>query len=144
MMNDMVEFVSLNPYRLIICGRLNDIFSPFGEHMLPIQTEQAMAKTSTQANSIIRDFLIVPDFEASRYRCYIDFELAPTDIKTFQLLLDQNLCSKTVIIMTFQKQASSTSLILFPFLKGFSQHRCEACYRAVKNEASFTGPTYHA
>lgn len=94
MMNDMVEFVSLNPYRLIICGRLNDIFSPFGEHMLPIQAEQAMAKTSTQANSIIRDFLIVPDFEASRYRCYIDFELAPTDIKTFQLLLDQNLCSK--------------------------------------------------
>lgn len=92
-MNDIVEFVSTDPYHIVVCGRLNNIFSPFGEHMLPIQAEQAVAAATAAANCIISDFMIVPDFSATRYRCYFAFEHPPAAANIFQMQLEKNLCS---------------------------------------------------
>lgn len=92
-MNDIVEFVSTQPYRLIIKGRLNDIFSPFGEHMLPIQAEQSIAETCKQTNQTIIDFLIVPDFDHApfRYKCYAAFQNQIRDFLSFSIILHQQL-----------------------------------------------------
>ncbi len=92
-MNDIVEFVSTQPYRLVVKGRLNDIFSPFGEHMLPIQAEQAMAETCNQTHQTLIDFCIVPDFNYSsfRYKCYAAFEHATDNVFQFEKTLHYQL-----------------------------------------------------
>lgn len=92
-MNDIVEFVSTQPFRLIVKGRLNDIFSPFGEHMLPIQAEQAMAETCKQTHQTLLDFCIVPDFNHTpfRYACYAAFENSINNSSQFEIILHQQL-----------------------------------------------------
>jgi hypothetical protein len=92
-MNDIVEFVSTEPYRLVIKGRLNDIFSPFGEQMLLIQAEQAMAETCRQTHQTLIDFCIIPDFNHSpfRYKCFAAFESEITDCPRFTIILHQEL-----------------------------------------------------
>ncbi|MEP6464875.1 MAG: GH3 auxin-responsive promoter family protein [Parafilimonas sp.] len=92
-MNDIVEFISIQPYRLIVSGRLKDIFSPFGEQMLPIQAEQAIAETCNQTNKTLIDFIVVPDFNHSsfRYKCYAAFEQANVDTFQFATILHQQL-----------------------------------------------------
>lgn len=92
-MNDLVEFTSTQPYRLIVKGRLNDIFSPFGEHMLPIQAEQAIAETCKQLHQILVDFTIIPDFNHSpfRYKFYTAFENPTHNYSEFSVILHQQL-----------------------------------------------------
>lgn len=92
-MNDIVEFVSIQPYRLIVKGRLNDIFSPFGEQMLPIQAEQAIAETCKQTNHTLIDFCITPDFRHTpfRYKCYSSFSSTVQDVTAFENILHQQL-----------------------------------------------------
>ena len=89
-LNDIVSFVSINPFRICVSGRLGDIFSPFGEHMLPLQAERAMAITCKKTNSTIIDFVILPGFnyeEGHRYLCYVAYEndLPDTTIFAHQL-----------------------------------------------------------
>ncbi len=113
-MNDIVEFVSIQPYRLIVKGRLNDIFSPFGEHMLPIQAEQAIAETCKQTHQILIDFCIVPDFNHSpfRYKCYAAFEHAITDYSQFSILLHHQLSKHN----SYYDDLVKTSAIIHPEL----------------------------
>ena len=76
-MNDVVSFISITPYRLSVSGRLADIFSPFGEHLLPLQAERAMAAACKKTGTTIIDFTILPGFDYTnghRYLCYIEFE----------------------------------------------------------------------
>lgn len=89
--NDIVEFVSLNPYRIIICGRMKNIFSPFGEHLLPIHAEQAIALTAAETNVMLSDFLIVPDHQHCRYICYTAFENTSGKKESFNEILEKNL-----------------------------------------------------
>jgi len=92
-MNDIVEFISIQPYRLKVSGRLKDIFSPFGEQLLPIQAEQAIAETCKQRHQTLIDFCIVPDFNHSpfRYKCYAAFEHTIADNSQFEILLHHQL-----------------------------------------------------
>lgn len=93
-MNDIVEFISIQPYRLIVSGRLKDIFSPFGEQMLPIQAEQALAETCNQTNKTLIDFILVPDFNDAhfRYKYYIAFEEEMHNTIEFAAILHTQLC----------------------------------------------------
>jgi hypothetical protein len=90
-MNDIIEFVSVNPYRVVVIGRTKDIFSPFGEHLFPIQAEQAMGETCRQLDISITDFIIVPDFRNIRYKCFIEFENNNINEDLFSLALEKNL-----------------------------------------------------
>ncbi|MEO5943539.1 MAG: GH3 auxin-responsive promoter family protein [Ferruginibacter sp.] len=88
--NDIVYFVSIDPYRICVSGRMEDIFSPFGEHLLPIQAERAMAKVCYQTNTSIVDFCILPGYDhqdGHRYLCYIEFD----DIRISEELFAENL-----------------------------------------------------
>ena len=41
---DTIEFTSLNPYRIIVSGRIKHFTSAFGEHVIAKEVEQAMKK----------------------------------------------------------------------------------------------------
>lgn len=93
-MNDIIEFISTEPYRLVVNGRLKDIFSPFGEHMLPLQAEQAIAESCRQTHQTLTDFIMIPDFsfESYRYKCYAEFESEMNDSFAFSTILHSQLC----------------------------------------------------
>lgn len=39
---DTVRFVSLNPYKIVVTGRIKHYISAFGEHVIPEEVEQAI------------------------------------------------------------------------------------------------------
>lgn len=120
-MNDIVEFVSTAPYRLIISGRLKDIFSPFGEHMLPLQAEQAIADTSRQTHQTIIDFKIVPDFKFKnyRYQCYAEFENEMYDKIAFANILHKELSKRNSNYHDLVKTGAMAIPEIVPLPKNF-------------------------
>ncbi len=121
-MNDIVEFVSIHPFSIIVSGRLNDIFSPFGEHLLPIQAEQAMAAVCKQTAAQLVDFAILPGFDeinGHRYKCYIEFEQEPTDIDVFSRQLQEELSKRNVNYEEFNRIAILLPPAIIPVRKNF-------------------------
>lgn len=89
-MTDIVEFVSVNPYKLVIKGRLGDIFSPFGEHMLTSEAEEAIATACDKTKSMVKDFVVIPVIaEGTRkHRWYIEFRSEYNDKAAFAAAID--------------------------------------------------------
>jgi hypothetical protein len=48
---DTVKFVSLNPYRVVVTGRVKHFISAFGEHVIGEEVEQAMLKATQEMDA---------------------------------------------------------------------------------------------
>jgi hypothetical protein len=97
---DTVKFVSLNPYRLVVTGRIKHFISAFGEHVIGEEVEQSLLKTAEEENVHITEFTVAPFVNAGEGKSYhewfIEFETKPADIMAFALKLDCRLREKNV------------------------------------------------
>ncbi len=97
---DMVRFVSLNPYRIIVTGRTKHYISAFGEHVIGEEVEFSLNKAALEFGVNIREFTVAPmvsqDASKSFHEWFIEFDTYPTDMKAFASKLDELLCSKNV------------------------------------------------
>jgi len=92
---DTVEFTSLNPYRVIVSGRIKHFISAFGEHVIGKEVEQAL-KEATQNTSIsVNEFTVAPQINPKEGLPYhewlIEFENEPEDQLKFIESLEQSL-----------------------------------------------------
>jgi hypothetical protein len=97
---DTVKFVSLNPYRLLVTGRVKHFISAFGEHVIAEEVEDALMKASEMENVTITEFTVAPNIsttsEKSFHEWYIEFENLPKNIDRFALKVDKNLRKKNI------------------------------------------------
>jgi hypothetical protein len=97
---DTVKFVSLNPYRVIVTGRVKHFISAFGEHVIGEEVEQAMLKATAQMDAQVIEFTVAPFIQQAAGKSYhewlIAFEKQPADIEAFAKLLNQYMCEKNV------------------------------------------------
>src|SRR5690606_30068862 len=57
---DTVKFVSLNPYRLVVTGRIKHFISAFGEHVIGEEVEQSLMEAAREENVQITEFTVAP------------------------------------------------------------------------------------
>src|SRR5215216_2711816 len=57
---DTVKFVSTDPYRLVVTGRIKHFISAFGEHVIAEEVENALLETAREFNSHIVEFTVAP------------------------------------------------------------------------------------
>lgn len=99
-LGDTVKFVSTEPYRLVVSGRIKHFISAFGEHVIGEEVEQAMMSASKEANVKITEFTVAPMIRQEKgkscHEWFIEFEQEPADMQQFSLKLDQNLRGKNV------------------------------------------------
>ncbi|MFT3901999.1 MAG: GH3 auxin-responsive promoter family protein [Niabella sp.] len=92
---DMVKFVSLNPYRLVVTGRTRHFISAFGEHVIGEEVEQSLMETATETNAQVTEFTVAPyvaEGEGKSYHeWFIEFEQVPADMEAFRQKLNINL-----------------------------------------------------
>jgi phenylacetate-coenzyme A ligase PaaK-like adenylate-forming protein len=97
---DTVKFVSKDPYRIIITGRIKEYISAFGEQVYTHQTDNALTKTLEQTGAVMNEYHIHPVLksttEKSHYNWYIEFEKSPADLNEFEALLDKNMHSQNI------------------------------------------------
>lgn len=97
---DTVKFVSLNPFRIVVTGRIKHFISAFGEHVIAEEVEYAMKMTSEKMNVQTIEYTVAPfisDNEGKSYHeWFVSFENEPENIAKFALELDNQLRQKNV------------------------------------------------
>ncbi len=96
---DTVKFLSTDPYRLIVSGRIKHYISAFGEHIIGEEVESAMVNAAA-GEVHITEFTVAPmvnDDEGNSYHeWFVEFEETPRDLEAFASKLDQQLRGKNI------------------------------------------------
>lgn len=93
---DTVKFVSKNPYRLIITGRIKHFISAFGEHVIGEEVEKAMKLTIEKfPETELVEFTVAPQVTPQEglphHEWFIEFSAKPHNEEAFRLELDNNM-----------------------------------------------------
>jgi len=93
---DTVKFVSKNPYRIIVSGRIKHFISAFGEHVIGEEVEKAMKFTMQKFPEVeLVEFTVAPNVSPREgmphHEWLIEFARTPNDLAAFQLELDNQL-----------------------------------------------------
>ncbi len=98
---DTVKFVSKNPYRILVTGRIKHFISAFGEHVIGEEVEKAMKYTLEKfPEAEIIEFTVAP-FVAPpeglpHHEWFVEFSKVPHDLSAFSQELDKQLCGLNV------------------------------------------------
>lgn len=97
---DTVKFVSTNPYRVVVTGRIKHFISAFGEHVIGEEVEQSLLKAAAEENVRITEFTVAPMIQQGEGRSYhqwfIEFEKEPESLAAFAQKVDDNLRQKNI------------------------------------------------
>lgn len=97
---DMVKFVSIKPYRLLVTGRTKHFISAFGEHVIGEEVEFALMQAAQKLNTHIIEFTVAPFIAQNEgksfHEWFIEFEGIPQNIEYFAKEIDTNLREKNI------------------------------------------------
>jgi hypothetical protein len=97
---DTIKFVSLDPYRIVVTGRIKHFISAFGEHVIAEEVEHALLSIADQYKIPITEFTVAPFISQSGGKSYhewfIEFEHIPDNLAEFSMEVDQKLRSKNI------------------------------------------------
>jgi len=100
-LGDTVKFVSKNPYKIVVTGRIKHYISAFGEHVIGEEVEQALMSAANEQGLDIIEFTVAPQVnppkgELPYHEWFIEFSRAPADLKAFALQVDKALQKKNI------------------------------------------------
>ena len=93
---DTVKFVSKDPYRVVVTGRIKHFISAFGEHVIGEEVEKAMRLTTERFPEVeVIEYTVAPQVEPDeglpRHEWYVAFARPPQDAAAFERTLDEQL-----------------------------------------------------
>ncbi len=93
---DTVKFVSKNPYRILVTGRVKHFISAFGEHVIGEEVENAMKLTMAKFPEVeLVEFTVAPNVAPKEgmphHQWLIEFANRPNDLEQFSVELDNQL-----------------------------------------------------
>ena len=92
---DTIKFVSINPYRIIVSGRIKHFTSAFGEHVIAEEVEKSLKETIEILTSEVNEFHVAPQVNPVEGLPYhewlIEFEKEPEDLNQFGGEIDKTL-----------------------------------------------------
>lgn len=92
---DTVRFVSTEPYRLVVSGRIKHFTSAFGEHVIGKEVENALKQAVAEQSAEVNEFHVAPQVSPESGLPYhewlIEFESQPSDLAAFADSIDKAL-----------------------------------------------------
>jgi hypothetical protein len=89
---DTVQFTSLQPYRVIVSGRIKHYISAFGEHVIGKEVECAMKHAMKDTAIQINEFTVAPQITPLEglpyHEWFVEFENEPENIVAFAEAID--------------------------------------------------------
>ena len=89
---DTVSFVSIQPYRILVTGRIKHFISAFGEHVIGKEVETAIRSIINETSIEVREFTVAPQVKPKSglpfHEWFIDFKTPPPDMNIFSKSLD--------------------------------------------------------
>ncbi len=97
---DTIKFTSIDPYRIIVSGRIKHFLSAFGEHVISEEVEKAMEVATKLHNIAIREFTVAPNINPKNmlphHEWYVEFENLPEDMSAFTKSLDNEMINQNI------------------------------------------------
>jgi hypothetical protein len=97
LVGDTVQFVTLNPFRIKVSGRLKQYINAFGEELIADNSDKAISVTCASLNVVMKEYTAAPIFMSDKgagaHEWLIEFENVPSDMHAFAVELDKNLQS---------------------------------------------------
>ena len=97
---DTVRFVSLNPYRLVVTGRIKHFISAFGEHVIGEEVDERLLKASRECGVQVTEFTVAPFVEQGKgksfHEWFIEFEELPSDLSAFRARIEAYMREKNI------------------------------------------------
>lgn len=97
---DTVKFVSVDPYRIVVSGRIKHFISAFGEHVIGEEVEQSLLKAAREEGVKITEFTVAPMVQMgegkSFHEWFVEFENAPDSMAEFARKVNENLREKNI------------------------------------------------
>jgi len=92
---DTIKFVSTNPYRIIVTGRVAHFTSAFGEHVIAEEIESSLNDAVKIIPTQINELHVAPQVNPKKglpyHEWFIEFESTPKNLTSFENLLDEGL-----------------------------------------------------
>lgn len=97
---DTVEFVSLDPYRIVVTGRIGHYISAFGEHVIAKEVETAIAVASKKHEAEVVEFTVAPEIVPQSglpyHEWFVEFAKKPRDIEQFRQDIDLEMQNQNI------------------------------------------------
>ncbi|RXR20951.1 GH3 auxin-responsive promoter family protein [Flavobacterium amnicola] len=97
---DTVQFTSLQPYRVIVSGRIKHYISAFGEHVIGKEVESALQEAMEGTSVRVNEFTVAPQINPANglpyHEWFIEFENEPENLEEFALKIDQAMRKQNV------------------------------------------------
>ncbi len=118
---DTVKFVSLDPYRIIVSGRIKHFISAFGEHVIGEEVEYSMLEASKSLDARIVEFTVAPMVEQGKGQSYhewfVEFEEIPSNLELFAEKVNQHMMIKNIYYDDLIKGNILKPLVIRPLAK---------------------------
>lgn len=99
-LGDTIKFVSLDPYKIIVTGRVKHFISAFGEHVIAEEVEKALKQAAALQHAEIVEFtvapMITPEEGLPYHEWFIEFHKMPDDLERFRLAIDESLQKQNI------------------------------------------------
>ncbi len=98
---DCVRFVSVDPYRLIVSGRVSHFISAFGEHVIGKEVEEALLQTLSGTSIKVVEFTVAPQVIPPNggqpyHEWFIEFDQQPDNLENLENQLDAQMCKQNI------------------------------------------------
>jgi hypothetical protein len=98
---DTVKFVSKNPYKIVVSGRIKHYISAFGEHVIGEEVEHALMSVAHQEGIDVTEFTVAPQVtppagQLPYHEWFVEFGSQPKDLHAFALKVDEALQKKNI------------------------------------------------
>ncbi len=97
---DTVRFLSTDPYRLVVTGRVKHFISAFGEHVIGEEVEYAIMNAAREHDVQVTEFTIAPRIQVSGelpyHEWFVEFGTMPADMDAFATTVNNHLRAKNI------------------------------------------------
>lgn len=97
---DTIKFISINPHKIVVTGRIKHFISAFGEHVIAEEVEYALLKAANEEGVQIVEFTVAPYISQAKgkscHEWFVEFENLPLNLSVFSQKVNDNLCGKNV------------------------------------------------
>jgi len=119
---DTVKFVSKNPYKILVTGRIKHFISAFGEHVIGEEVEQSLLSVANAEGVGITEFTVAPQVnpaagELPYHEWFIEFSTPPADLAAFSKKVDEALQKKNIYYFDLIEGKILQPLIIRPLQK---------------------------
>ena len=124
---DTIEFLSINPPRIIVTGRIKHFISAFGEHVIGKEVEQALQKNTQNTSIKVNEFTVAPQITPKEglpyHEWFIEFENKPENLIEFAQSIDTEMQAQNLYYLDLIEGNILQPLKITPIIKnGFKTY----------------------